>query len=70
MQDSGDARVGSARLPIRQLCDLTNLDLQLVCYDLTSTYFEGSTRPSDRLPSKAFGYSRDHRSDRPQIYQI
>jgi hypothetical protein len=49
------------------LCDLTNLDLRLVCYDLTSTYFEGSTRPSDRFPSRAFGYSRDHRGDRPQV---
>jgi hypothetical protein len=49
------------------LCDLTNLDLRLVCYDLTSTYFEGSTRPSGRFPSRAFGYSRDHRSDRPQV---
>ena len=49
------------------LCDLTNLDLRLVCYDVTSTYFEGSPRPSDRFPSKAFGYSRDHRSDRPQV---
>ena len=31
----------------RRLCDLTNLNLRLVCYDLTSTYFEGSTRPSE-----------------------
>ena len=50
-----------------RLCDLTNLDLRLVCYDLASTYFEGSTRPSGRFPSRAFGYSRDHRADRPQI---
>ena len=50
-----------------RLCDLTNLDLRLVCYDLTSTYFEGSVRPSGRFPSRAFGYSRDRRSDRPQI---
>jgi hypothetical protein len=50
-----------------RLCDLTNLDLRLVCYDLTSTYFEGSVKGSDRFPSKAFGYSRDHRSDRPQV---
>ena len=49
------------------LCDLSNMDLRLVCYDLTSTYFEGDPRPSDRFPSKAFGYSRDHRSDRPQV---
>ena len=50
-----------------RLCDLGNLDLRLVCYDVASTYFEGSTRPSERFPSRAFGYSRDHRSDRPQI---
>ncbi|MGO9874863.1 MAG: IS1634 family transposase, partial [Acidimicrobiia bacterium] len=50
-----------------RLTDLANLDLRLVCYDITSTYFEGDPRPSDRFPSKAFGYSRDHRSDRPQI---
>lgn len=49
------------------LTDLTNLDLRFVCYDLTSTFLEGSTRKSDRFPSKAFGYSRDHRSDRPQV---
>ena len=49
------------------VCDLTNLDLRLVCYDLTSTFWEGSARPSDRFPSRVFGYSRDHRSDRPQV---
>lgn len=50
-----------------RLTDLTNLDLSLVCYDLTSTFFEGSTEASDRFPSRAFGYSRDHRPDRPQV---
>ncbi len=50
-----------------ELCNLANLDLRLVCYDLTSTYFEGEERTSNRFPSKAFGYSRDHRSDRPQV---
>lgn len=49
------------------LCDLANLDLRLVCYDLTSTYFEGAARPSARFASRAFGYSRDHRPDRPQV---
>ena len=51
----------------RRLCNLTNLDLRLVCYDLTSTYFEGSTQKSEAFPSRVFGYSRDHRPDRPQI---
>jgi transposase len=50
-----------------QLCNLANLDLRLVCYDLTSTYFEGDEKTSARFPSKAFGYSRDHRGDRPQV---
>lgn len=51
----------------RRLTDLANLDLRLCCYDLTSTYLEGDPRPSVRFPSKAFGYSRDHRGDRPQV---
>jgi transposase len=50
-----------------RLTDLTNLDLRLVCYDLTSSYLEGDEQPSERFSSKAFGYSRDHRPDRPQI---
>jgi transposase len=49
------------------ICTLTDLDLRFGLYDLTSTYFEGDERPSARFPSKAFGYSRDHRSDRPQV---
>jgi Transposase DDE domain len=49
------------------VCDLTNLDLRLVCYDLTSTYFEGQVSSSERFGSRAFGYVRDHRGDRPQM---
>jgi hypothetical protein len=49
-----------------RLTDLTNLDLRLVCYDLTSTYFEGDRRPSQRFASRAFGYSRDHRATGPR----
>ena len=50
-----------------RLTDLTNLDLRLVCYDLTSTYFETDTTHTERLPSARFGYSRDKRPDRPQV---
>lgn len=50
-----------------EICRLTDLDLRFGLYDLTSTYFEGDPRPLARFPSKAFGYSRDHRSDRPQV---
>ena len=51
----------------RRLTDLANLDLRLCCYDLTSTYFESTTHDSPAFPSRAFGYSRDHRGDRPQV---
>ncbi|MDH4119968.1 MAG: IS1634 family transposase, partial [Acidimicrobiia bacterium] len=50
-----------------QLTDLANMDLGLVCYDLTSTYFERAVVPSKVFASKAFGYSRDKRSDGAQI---
>ncbi len=50
-----------------RLTDLTNLDLRLALYDVTSTYFETDERESTRFPSRAFGYSRDHRSDRQQV---
>ena len=49
------------------MCNLTNLDLRLVCYDITSSYFETVAVGQRRFSSLAFGYSRDHRSDRPQI---
>jgi transposase len=50
-----------------RLSDLTNLDLRLALYDVTSTYWESRSVGSPRFPSRAFGYSRDHRSDRPQV---
>jgi transposase len=50
-----------------RLTDLTNLDLRLCCYDLTSTYFETDKQSSESFPSRRFGYSRDKRSDRPQV---
>ncbi|MFN2505064.1 MAG: IS1634 family transposase [Acidimicrobiales bacterium] len=34
---------------------------------MTSTYFEGQAKSSARFESRAFGYSRDHRGDRPQV---
>jgi hypothetical protein len=50
-----------------ELCNLTNLDLRLVCYDLTSSYFETQGVGKPRFQSLDYGFSRDHRSDRPQI---
>jgi transposase len=42
--------------------DLFNLELDLVFYDLTSTYFEGHGPEA-----AAYGYSRDHRPDLQQV---
>jgi len=51
----------------KELCNqvLTLFDqkLDLVFYDLTSSYFE--TELTDEL--RKYGYSRDHRSDKPQV---
>ena len=58
---------GTEEFLFARLCDLTSMDLRFVCYDLTSTYLEGATSLSDRFESKAFGYSRDRRPDRPQV---
>ena len=38
------------------------LETELVLYDITSSYFEG-----EQAELGAYGYSRDHRPDRPQI---
>ncbi len=46
-----------------RVVELFSLPLQLVFYDLTSTYFEG-----DGVCELAeYGYSRDHRDDRAQV---
>lgn len=50
-----------------RLTDLTNLDLRLCCYDLTSTYFETDEATNEKFASRRFGYSRDKRPDRPQV---
>lgn len=50
------------------LTSLLNLELRWCCYDLTSTYFETDrVDPDGRFASKRYGYSRDKRSDRPQV---
>lgn len=45
-----------------RLRDLFNLEVDVVFYDLTSTYFEG-----EGPPMSAYGYSRDKRFDCPQV---
>lgn len=56
MKDSLEASL------FNQLVNLLNLDLSIVFYDLTSTYFEGT-----ECEIAEFGYSRDSRPDTRQI---
>ncbi|MED1440107.1 IS1634 family transposase [Aeribacillus composti] len=46
------------------LTDLTSLEVDIVFYDTTSTYFEGEE--ADELLAH-YGYSKDHRGDRKQV---
>ncbi len=47
-----------------QLTDLTNLDVDIVFYDTTSSYFEGD-HANEEIADH--GYSKDHRGDRKQV---
>lgn len=54
----------------RQLTTLFDLEVELVFYDVTSTYFEidGPDDPESKKKSlRQWGYSRDHRGDLPQV---
>ena len=62
-----DAKESTEEVLYARLCDLCSLDLRLALYDLTSTCFETSKGPSDAFTSRAYGYSRDKRGDRPQV---
>lgn len=53
-----------------QLIDLLSLDVSVIFFDTTSIYFEIEEEDEDREEREGlrkFGYSKDHRSDRPQV---
>jgi len=47
------------------VADLLNLEVDLIFFDTTSTYFERDEEDGDGL--RQYGHSKDHRSDLPQI---
>lgn len=51
--------------------DLLNLEVDLLFFDTTSTYFERDTSDEphepDAAPFRAYGHSKDHRPDLPQV---
>lgn len=48
-----------------KVADLLNLEVDLIFFDTTSTYFERDEEDEDGL--RQYGHSKDHRSDLPQI---
>ena len=44
--------------------ELFQPDVEILLYDLTSTYFEGE---AEKNPQAQYGYSRDHRPDAKQV---
>jgi transposase len=53
------------------VANLLNLEVDLLFFDTTSTYFETdeADAPTDAAPAgfRTFGHSKDHRSDLPQV---
>jgi transposase len=49
------------------VADLLNLEVDLLLFDTTSTYFERDTEDTGEDAFRVFGHSKDHRSDLPQI---
>ena len=49
------------------VADLLNLEVDLLFFDTTSTYFERDEPESGEGAFRVFGHSKDHRPDLPQI---
>ncbi|MFB6398706.1 transposase, partial [Polymorphospora sp. 2-325] len=49
------------------VANLFNLEVDLLFFDTTSTYFERDTEDDGDDAFRRFGHSKDHRSDLPQI---
>jgi hypothetical protein len=46
---------------------LLNLELDLLVFDTTSTYFELEAEDEDKAGLRRYGHSKDHRPDLPQV---
>lgn len=49
------------------VADLLNLEVDLLFFDTTSTYFERDTEEFGEAAFRKYGHSKDHRNDLPQI---
>jgi hypothetical protein len=62
-----DAQAGVQEAVFFACADLLNLEVDLLFFDTTSTYFERDEPEAGEGAFRVFGYSKDHRPDLPQI---
>jgi len=62
-----DARAGVQEAVFFAVAGLLNLEVDLLFFDTTSTYFERDTEETGEDAFRLYGHSKDHRPDLPQI---
>jgi hypothetical protein len=62
-----DAQAGVQEAVFFAVADLLNLEVDLLFFDTTSTYFERDTEEAGGDAFRLYGHSKDHRPDLPQI---
>jgi hypothetical protein len=62
-----DAQAGVQEAVFFAVADLLNLEVELLLFDTTSTYFERDTEEEGEQAFRRYGHSKDHRADLPQI---
>lgn len=62
-----DARAGVQEAVFFAVAGLLNLEVDLLFFDTTSTYFERDTEETGQDAFRLYGHSKDHRADLPQI---
>jgi hypothetical protein len=63
----GDAQAKVQEAVFFAVADLLNLEVDLLLFDTTSTYFERDTEEDGEHAFRKYGHSKDHRTDLPQI---
>ena len=62
-----DAQAGVQEAVFSAVAGLLNLEVDLLFFDTTSTYFERDTEEAGEDAFRLYGHSKDHRPDLPQI---
>jgi transposase len=62
-----DAQAGVQEAVFFAVADLLNLEVDVLLFDTTSTYFERDTEEEGDRAFRKYGHSKDHRTDLPQI---